>query len=337
MNKRDWVIKALNGEKVDRVPAGFWFHFLDNEVISAGMEDPSLIEQNLAGHKKFNEEFHPDFVKLMSDGLFYRPEYTYPELKTSRDLDRVKPLGRNHEFINACVDHAKKVREIFGDDILIFYNSPSPFHHILKQLTGTSGMKEFPKCIREAPDEFMIANNALLDDMVNLTERVMTEGTMDGIYFGLHNDNVFTNEQYEAFIKPGEIKILETANAIHPINITHICGYRGRVNNFEVYRDYPAAVFNWSLHTTDLTIADGKKFFTYCKSVIGGFDQTPGSLIHAGSKEEIQRFVYELLKENGTQGFILGADCTIPSDTPIEHLIWAKEACESYGIKPDGV
>lgn len=331
MNKRDWVTKAFLGEQVDHVPAGFWFHFLDNEVISSGMEHPDLIQQNLAGHKKFNETFHPDFVKLMSDGLFYRPQYTYPALTSSHDLAEIRPLGKNHEFINACVDHAKKVREIFGDDILIFYNIPSPFHHILKQLTGTSGMKAFPTCMEEDPAAFMIANDALLDDMLNLTERVMTEGTMDGIYFGLHNDNVFPVEQYETLIKPGEIKILETANAIHPINIAHICGYRGRVNNFDVYRDYPASVFNWSLHTTDLTIAEGKKFFTHCKSVIGGFDQTPGSLIHAGSKQEIQRFVHKLLAENGTRGFILGADCTIPSDTPVEHLIWAREACESYG------
>lgn len=330
MNKRDWVTKALQGEKVDCVPVGFWFHFLDNEVISTGMERPELIEQNLDGHRQFNDAFHPDFVKLMTDGLFYRPQYTYPKLHTSHDLAKVRPLGRNHAFLNACVDHAKRVREIFGEDILIFYNIPSPFHHILKQLTGTSGMKEFPKCMAEDPDAFTIANHALLSDMLNLTERVMTEGTMDGIYFGLHNDNVFPAEQYETLIKPGELEILETANAIHPINIAHICGYRGRVNNFEVYKDYPATVFNWSLHTTDLSIAKGKKFFTHCKSVIGGFDQTPGSLIHAGSKEDIQRYVHKLLVENGTQGFILGADCTIPSDTPIEHLIWAREACSNY-------
>lgn len=335
MNRREWVTKAFSGEKVDRVPVGFWFHFLDNEIISAAMERPELIEQNLEGHRKYNEEFHPDFVKLMSDGLFYRPSYTYPALNSSADLANIQPLGRDHAWINACVDHAKKVREIFGDDVLIFYNIPSPFHHILKELTGTSGMKAYPTCLAEDPESFKIANAALLDDMLNLTERVMTEGQMDGIYLGLHNDNVFTEEQYNEYIKPSEVKILELANSIHPINIAHVCGYRGRVNNFEVYRDYPAAVFNWSLHTTDLTIAEGKKFFTHCKCVIGGYDQTPGSLIHAGSKKEIQNFCTELIRENGTEGFVVGADCTIPSDTPIEHLLWVKEACANYSERKD--
>lgn len=330
MTKREWVTKAFNGEKVDKVPVGFWFHFLDNEVISDGMKDPSLIEQNLEGHRKFRDEFDPDFVKLMSDGLFYRPDYTYPELKTSSDLAKVKALPRDHEWLNACVEHAKKVREIFGGDILIFYNVPSPFHHILKQLTGTSGMKEYPKCLAEDPESFMKANDALLSDMLNLTERVLTEGLMDGIYFGLHNDNVFTDEQYNKYIAPSEIKILELANSIKPINIAHVCGYRGRINNFDVYKDYPAKVFNWSLHTTDLTIAEGKKFFTNCTCVIGGYDQSPGSLIHAGSKKDIQNFCIELIKENGQEGFVIGADCTIPSDTPIENLTWVKEARDAF-------
>ena len=330
MDRREWVSKAFNGEKVDKVPVGFWFHFLENEVISAGMEDPSLIEKNLEGHRKYNEEFHPDFVKLMSDGYFYRPEYTYPKMNSSHDLAKVKALPRDHEWINACVEHAKKVREIFGDDVLIFYNIPSPFHHILKQLTGTSGMKEYPRCLAEDPDAFETANDALLSDMLNLTERVMTEGLMDGIYFGLHNDNVFTYEQYCKYIKPSEIKILELANSIYPINIAHVCGYRGRVNDFEVYKDYPATVFNWSLHTTDLSIAEGKKYFEYCKCVIGGYDQTPGSLIHAGTKKDIQDYCIKLIKENGKEGFVIGADCTIPSDTPIQNLLWVKEARDSF-------
>ena len=118
--------------------------------------------------------------------------------------------------------------------------------------------------------------------------------------------------------------------AIHSYNIAHICGFAGRVNNFDVYKDYPAAVFNWSLHTTHLSIQEGKQFFDSCTCVIGGFDQIPGSLIHKGSREEIRRFVFDLLNVNGSAGFILGADCTIPSDTPAEHLIWAREACREW-------
>ena len=64
--------------------------------------------------------------------------------------------------------------------------------------------------------------------------------------------------------------------------------------------------------------------------MIGGYDQTPGSLIHAGTKKDIQDYCIKLIKENGKEGFIIGADCTIPSDTPIQNLLWVKEAIDAF-------
>ncbi len=333
MTRREWVTKVFLGERVPRVPTGFWFHFLDNDVISSGLEDPTLIDKNLDGHRKMAEIYLPDFIKMMTDGLFYRPSSTYPSLRNAHDLAYVKPLEKDHVFFDACIAHAKKVRTIFGDDILIFYNIPSPLHHLLKEMTGTSSMKTFPAMIRDDPKAFAIARDALLEDMLHLTERVLTEGATDGIYFSLHDDDAFTREQYETYIMPSELAILNKANAIQPIHIAHICGFHGRVNHFDFYRDYPATAFNWSLHTTEMTLKEGKDFFTKAKSVIGGFDQMPGSLIHRGTKDEIQAFVFDLLDKNGTVGILLGADCTLPPDTPLEHLVWAQEACEHYAKK----
>lgn len=330
MNKREWLLRVFSGEDAGHVPVGFWSHFLKGSEMSGGLQDPSLIEKNLDGHRRYNETFHPDFVKAMSDGLFYRPMETFPDMHCAHDLAAVRPLKRDHPYFNACVDLAQQIRQIFGDDILIYYNVPAPFHHIIKKYTGTTVMHALPSCITDDPAAFRTANDALVADMITLSERVMTEGTMDGIYLSLHNDNVFTTEQYEEFIKDGELALLRAVNTIHPYNIAHICGFAGRVNNFDVYKDYPAAVFNWSLHTTQLSIQKGKKFFDSCTCVIGGFDQIPGSLIHKGSREEIRRFVFDLLNINGSAGFVLGADCTIPSDTPAEHLIWARDACREW-------
>lgn len=330
MDKREWLLKVFSGEDTGRVPVGFWFHFLKGSEMSGALQDPSLIEKNLDGHRRYNEAFHPDFVKAMSDGLFYRPLETFPDMHCAHDLASVRPLKRDHPYFNACVDLAQQIRRIFGDDILIYYNVPAPFHHVIKKYNGTTVMHTLPSCITEDPEAFRIANDALVTDMITLSKRVMTEGTMDGIYLSLHNDNVFSTELYEEFIKDGELALLQAANAIHSYNIAHICGFAGRVNNFDVYKDYPAAVFNWSLHTTHLSIQEGKQFFDSCTCVIGGFDQIPGSLIHKGSREEIRRFVFDLLNVNGSAGFILGADCTIPSDTPAEHLIWAREACREW-------
>ena len=46
--------------------------------------------------------------------------------------------------------------------------------------------------------------------------------------------------------------------------------------------------------------------------------------------KDIQDYCMKLIEENGKEGFIIGADCTIPSDTPIQNLLWVKEARDRY-------
>ena len=65
--------------------------------------------------------------------------------------------------------------------------------------------------------------------------------------------------------------------------------------------------------------------------MIGGFDNTTRSVLYRGTKEEVQAEAKRLLDEAGTTGVILGADCTIPESTPIEHLSWVREAAQEYG------
>lgn len=69
-NKRELVEAALHNKPVDRVPVGFWFHFLEDQRNTDAVSDPALEEQNLAGHRNFIESWHPDFVKIMTDGFF---------------------------------------------------------------------------------------------------------------------------------------------------------------------------------------------------------------------------------------------------------------------------
>ena len=158
---------------------------------------------------------------------------------------------------------------------------------------------------------------------------------MDGIYLSVNNiERLIPAEIYNEVVSPSEVHLLDVANEYTENQMLHICGYRERQNILSCYRDYPAACINWAVHEEGLSLADGKKYFGG-KCVMGGYDQMPGGLINAGTKEEIQRFARELVKgfkeANGsTVGLIIGADCTVPSDTPIEHLKWVREAMEEF-------
>ena len=325
MTNRELVNKAFHNEPTDRIPVGFWFHFLEMDQFNGGLAHPELMEKNYAGHKKFIEEFHPDFVKIITDGLFTRPAVTMPAVYEARDLYKFEPLPHNHPYFAACLKLAKTVRGYAGDDTMVFYNIFSPIFNLSKYLNDSADLFTVDDLMHQDPDAVKFALDVLGKDMSYLAELLMTEGGMDGIYLSVNNSHrTIPLEPYAKYVAPSEIAILETANRFGDNQILHICGYRGRQNILAAYRDYPAAVFNWAVHEEDMTLAEGKKYF-HGKAVIGGFDQMPGSLINAGSKEDIQAYVEKLLADCGKVGVIVGADCTVPSDTPIEHLEWVRE------------
>ena len=59
-SKKEWVLKAFKGERVDKVPVGFWYHFLAEEEFGQGLDNPELFKKNLQGHQKFIKEVDPD-------------------------------------------------------------------------------------------------------------------------------------------------------------------------------------------------------------------------------------------------------------------------------------
>ncbi len=54
-----------------------------------GLHNPEYVVQNLEGAKKFKDEFDPDFVKVMTDGLFFMP-FNYEDVHCASDLKNLK-------------------------------------------------------------------------------------------------------------------------------------------------------------------------------------------------------------------------------------------------------
>ena len=70
-SKRELVLRAIRGEEVERVPVGFWFHFVTLEEKGQGLNNPRIFQKSVEGHRQYVERIHPDFVKIMSDGFFF--------------------------------------------------------------------------------------------------------------------------------------------------------------------------------------------------------------------------------------------------------------------------
>ena len=102
MDKRERVLAAMNGEKVDHVPVGFWFHFGGDEAMG---------EACVNAHLKYYRETDLDFIKVMCDGYFPFP---LPLIRTAEDWNRVEPLAADDPFITEQVERAKAIVDAIG-------------------------------------------------------------------------------------------------------------------------------------------------------------------------------------------------------------------------------
>lgn len=329
MSKRQLVIDALNNKPVERVPVGFWFHFADSSEFSKGLINPAVISKNIEGHNKFVAEFKPDFVKLMSDGFFEYPNPVLFNIKSPEELLKLKPIGSEHPWIIRQVELVRALTDSFGSEVLTFYNIFAPATY-LKLLFGNTGNKVLADLMLKNKDAVKHALNIIAEDLATLSRRVISEGKADGIYLSVQNvqDSRIAPALYKEVIAPGELFVLESANKVSENNILHICGYEGSRNDLSLYVHYDAKAVNWAVNVEGISLAEGKRLFGG-RAVIGGFDNTQGGILYSGSRAEIESFTEKLLRESGTTGIILGADCTVPGDIGLNRLDWVRNKAKS--------
>ncbi len=327
-DKRQLVFDAFDNKKTERVPLGFWFHFAPDNLFA---NKPEIIRKNVEGHFQFYDTFKPDFVKLMSDGYFRYPNPSLQKVEKADDLLQAKS-GLVDDWIDAQTALVKELTDHFGSEAASFYNIFAPATVLGFVLEESKSGLMLAELIQKHPETLAYALNVIKQDLARLAFKVITEGGADGIYLSTKNiqDKAVSKELYHKYITPSEQGVLNAANAVSDYNILHICGYEGARNDLSVYKDYEVKVVNWAVVVERVSLKEGKNLFGG-RAVIGGFDNTTNGVLYKGSKEEVERETRRLLEEAGTTGVILGADCTIPSDTPLERLEWVRKAAERYG------
>jgi uroporphyrinogen decarboxylase len=330
-SKKELVFKALKNIPTSRVPVGFWHHYLPDEHVNA-VEHPEYYDQNVTGARAFHDAWDPDFVKVMTDGYFDLPIVL--DLSSAETLKQFKPVPFTDPWFQGQLKLLKENRDIYGEDIAMFYNIFSPLWHLEAAVRRAAKVTEpeshdiVLEFIRSDPEAVAETLDHIADNLRPLIYAVLAPGGADGIYFSAQDMHRYIPDVlYRLYVTPSDKKILEIANTLSEYNIIHICGWRGNTNYLTVYQDYPATAFNWACNTEDLSLKEGKKFFGG-KCVIGGFLNTEESILFTGNKAEIQNFTEKLLNEVGRVGVIVGADCTLPRSVDYEKLKWVREICD---------
>jgi uroporphyrinogen decarboxylase len=318
---RGLVDAVLGNLPTSRVPVGFWFHFLGEAETGDASERDDLLAANIEGHRKFIAAFKPDLVKIMSDGFFLHPAKG-PLESPAQAAKAIEALGAGHPWIDRQAALASAVADL-SPGTRRFYNVFSPS----TTLRFMIGRERLLAWLREEKEATAAVLGKMAQTLAALAKAVVASGRADGIYFSVQNPDLaaFSDQDYSALLKEGELGVLAASRAEGGRDILHICGYAGIRNRLAFFQDYPASMISWAAAVEGVPLGAGKRLFGG-RAVVGGFQNIPGSIIHQGTEAEIKAKAREILAESGRVGVILGADCTVPSDTELRRLEWAREA-----------
>ena len=305
MNKIERVRAALKGEEVDRVPASFWFHFPDSQKHGKAM---------VKAHLDYFDATGIDFLKVMNEHHYE----ANVDIKTASDWRKVRPAPTGAAFYQAQLDEIKQISDQIGGEALIvttIFNPYSSANHASGKLV-TPHLKENPQAVTQG-----LA--AIAESLAAFSEACIEAGA-SGIYFAAQGgeEERFTKEQFLNYIKPHDLTVLNAVKDSGEFHLLHICRERVRL---PLYADYPSHAVNWAVTKNSLSLVEGRKLFR--RTVIGGINDR--GVIVSGPPDNIQATVRQIITETGTTGFMLGADCTLPTDINFDHIRAAVEAVQS--------
>jgi uroporphyrinogen decarboxylase len=243
-----------------------------------------------------------DIMKVMQD----YGQLIAEDVKVPADWSGVKFPGTNSPVYGKLADVLKGLLDAIGAETLIFQTIFSPF----KTAVNSYGDALVMAHAKEAPNQVAAAMKVITQGLSEWAAGFVELGAAGLFYAAQFSEpGRFEKQEWEKLVSPGDLAVMSAAEKKGGRNILHICGepeYQFRTHP-EWFKDYPAAIVNWSVKDTGLSLRDGKAIFK--KPILGGMNNK-GNILK-GTDAEIKAEVEQVLKGIEPEGFMLGADCTI--------------------------
>ena len=314
MTGKERVLAVLNGEKPDRVPIGLWLHFPESAFFG---------QQAIKTHLKFFDETGIDLCKVMNESL-YPCDYS---IYSATDWKNVKIYHKDAAFIQKEKRIIEGVLEAVPDRCVI-----ATVHGVVASASHTLlGLSKYDKIgkyaqlyhIRSYKEPILSAYQKIAETLCNMVEEFVSAG-VDGIYYAAlgGEEGAFTDEEHERWIAPLDSMVIEAAyNAGAKFVILHMCKSGVRLKRF---LKYPCDVVNWGEEESGVSLERGREIFDG-KTILGGLNNQHGPLL-TGTYEELKEEVQRLIQMHGSKKFIIGSDCTLPSELSFERVAWVSRA-----------
>ena len=311
MNKRENLLSILDPNKSPAyIPAAFFLHF------------PAQFHEGKASTDKHLEYFRQtdmDFVKVQ----FERPFPQLEEIKTPDDWAKMPLYGL--DYYRGQLDAIEGLVKAVKDEAVIVVTLYSAFMCAAKTSTSAvliDHLEHEPEKVRKGLD---IINESLM-----LFVRACADLGVDGLYTSTQGGEAgrFSDPAiFEKFIKPYDLALMGESNQRCTFDILHVCDYELPYNTFSPFVDYPGQVINSPLTVANKPISPKQVAELFKRPYMGGLERT-GTLA-TGTPDAIRQEVEKILSDI-PERFILGADCTVPAQTPWENLKTAIDTAHHY-------
>ena len=301
MNKRDLVMDLLDADrKQEIIPAAFFLHF--DEVYHHGQ---AAIDK----HLEFFRYTDMDFVKIQYENVFPKRS----EIHKPADWEHM-PMYKT-DFYEDQLNIVEGLVKAAQSEALIIMTLYSPF-----MCAGhTTDLKIIAQHLKENPAKAKKGLEIITESLMIFVKECINRG-VDGFYHstqGGERDTLGDSALFEECIKPFDLVLMEEIAGSCPFNILHVCDYHGGYDDLTSYLDYPGHIVNCSLELGTETLTAQKMSEMFGRPFMGGLDRL--GTIFSGSREEIKTAVETQCRQKSAK-FLLGADCTVPSEIDWDNL-----------------
>jgi uroporphyrinogen decarboxylase len=311
MNKRDVVLDLLNpSRKPAYTPAAFFLHF-----------DP-VYHKGQAAVDKHLEYFHytdMDFVKIQYERTFpHLPEIQRPD-------DWLRMPFYDLDFYEDQLKVVEGLVKAAKSEALVVLTLYSPF----MCANQTAGEQMLSAHIQQDPEKVKAGMQVITDSLMGFIKACIKLG-LDGFYTstqGGEAGRLGDSALFQECVRPYDLALMEEINNTCIFNILHVCDYHLPYRSLDQFVNYPGQVVSAGLELTGGKTTPKEVARQFDRPFFGGLDRL--GVIARGSQAEVKQAVEGVLKQAPGR-FILGADCTVPSDTPWDNLKLAISIAHGY-------
>lgn len=319
MDKRSAVLGAVRGQDVGLVPAAFWLHFPADEGRGAAAVD---------AHRRYFAATDVDIMKVMNENL----HPVVLSVESSSDWKHFLPMSMTSRPVQDQLSIVRKLADSVGGDAIVLCT----VHGVVASASHAIGRTyedspEFLSAqVRKSPEALAAVFQSLSDALTSFALMALDAGA-DGIFYAAFGGerHTFTDDEFREHISAHDRQVLAAVRSAGRITALHIC--KANVN-LERYADYPIDIVNWAARGTNPTLAEGRELFS-TTTILGGIDNSNEELRDDSSSgcADLARVALESM--SGDHRFILGADCSLATDTPLRNIAAMTRTAHTFGSK----